>query len=173
MTTFKINTVINRSVDIVNKALLNLDNFPFWQTYLKKFEIIKGEPGKIGSIGRLHYSQKGRSYILEDKLIHCEPGKKYVSEITGEVLTARVETVLISLDSKTEASIFQSLPSLIQDKTLFVVTSRLPAVVDSDRVLLLNENRLVAIGTHQSLLETNDYYRSLVSTQQTIRSHME
>jgi ABC-type multidrug transport system fused ATPase/permease subunit len=68
-----------------------------------------------------------------------------------------------ALDSKTEASIFQALPSLIQDKTLFVVTSRLPAVVDSDRVLLLNENRLVAIGTHQSLLETNDYYRSLIA----------
>jgi ABC-type bacteriocin/lantibiotic exporter with double-glycine peptidase domain len=68
-----------------------------------------------------------------------------------------------ALDSKTEASIFQSLPSLVQGKTLFVVTSRLPAIVDSDRVLLLNENRLVAIGTHQSLLETNDYYRSLVA----------
>jgi ABC-type bacteriocin/lantibiotic exporter with double-glycine peptidase domain len=70
-----------------------------------------------------------------------------------------------ALDSKTEASIFQSLPSLIQDKTLFMVTSRLPAVLDSDRVLLLNENRLVAIGTHQSLLETNDYYRSLIADQ--------
>jgi ABC-type bacteriocin/lantibiotic exporter with double-glycine peptidase domain len=67
-----------------------------------------------------------------------------------------------ALDSKTEASIFRSLPSLVQGKTLFVVTSRLPAIVASDRVLLLNENRLVAIGTHQSLLETNDYYRSLV-----------
>jgi ABC-type multidrug transport system fused ATPase/permease subunit len=70
-----------------------------------------------------------------------------------------------ALDSKTEASIFHSLPSLIQDKTLFVVTSRLPAVVDSDRVLLLTENRLVAIGTHQSLFETNDYYRSLIADQ--------
>jgi ABC-type bacteriocin/lantibiotic exporter with double-glycine peptidase domain len=67
-----------------------------------------------------------------------------------------------TLDSKTEVSIFQSLPSLIQGKTLFVVSSRLPTIVDSDRVLLLNENRLVAIGTHQSLSETNDYYRSLV-----------
>ncbi|MGD9040867.1 MAG: ABC transporter ATP-binding protein [Desulfobacteraceae bacterium] len=72
-----------------------------------------------------------------------------------------------ALDSKTEASIFQSLPSLVKDKTLFVVTSRLPTIVDSGRVLLLNENRLVAIGTHQSLSETNDYYRSLMSTQQT------
>ena len=74
-----------------------------------------------------------------------------------------------ALDSKTEVSIFQSLPSLIQGKTLFVVSSRLPTIVDSDRVLLLNENRLVAIGTHQSLSETNDYYRSLVVEQQTNR----
>jgi ABC-type multidrug transport system fused ATPase/permease subunit len=68
-----------------------------------------------------------------------------------------------ALDSKTEASIFQSLPSLVQGKTLFVVTSRVPSIVDSDQILLLNESRLVAIGTHQSLLETNDYYRSLVA----------
>lgn len=68
-----------------------------------------------------------------------------------------------ALDSKTEASIFKSLPSLVQGKTLFVVTSRLPTLVDSDRILLLNESRLVAIGTHQSLAEDNDYYRSLVA----------
>ena len=102
MTTFTINILINRSVDMVNKALMNPDNFPFWQTYLIKFEIVKGEPGKIGSIGRLHYFQKGRSYIMEDKLIYCEPGEKYVSEVTGEVLTARVETVLVPLDNKTK-----------------------------------------------------------------------
>ena len=71
-----------------------------------------------------------------------------------------------ALDSKTEASIFQSLPSLVQGKTLFVVTSRLPTLADSDRVLLLNENTLVAMGTHQSLSETSDYYRSLFANQQ-------
>jgi ABC-type bacteriocin/lantibiotic exporter with double-glycine peptidase domain len=68
-----------------------------------------------------------------------------------------------ALDSETEASIFQSLPTLVHDKTLFVVTSRLPSVRESDQILLLNEGRLVAIGTHDSLLETSDYYRSLVA----------
>ena len=43
-----------------------------------------------------------------------------------------------ALDSKTEVSIFQSLPSLIQGKTLFVVSSRLPTIVDSDRVSSLD-----------------------------------
>ena len=65
-----------------------------------------------------------------------------------------------------EKSIFQSLPSLVKDKTLFVVAHRLSTIKDSDRIFLLNENRLVAVGTHPSLIETNDYYRSLVAYQQ-------
>jgi len=71
-----------------------------------------------------------------------------------------------ALDSLTEKSIFQSLPTFVRDKTLFVVAHRFSTIRDSDRILLLNENRLVAMGTHRSLLETNDYYRSLVNYQQ-------
>jgi ABC-type multidrug transport system fused ATPase/permease subunit len=71
-----------------------------------------------------------------------------------------------ALDSLTEKSIFQSLPEIIQNKTLFVVAHRFSTIKDSDRILLLNDNRLVAIGTHRSLLDSNDYYRSLVSYQQ-------
>ena len=71
-----------------------------------------------------------------------------------------------ALDSKTEKSIFHSLPSLVRDKTLFVAAHRLSTIKNSDSILLLNENRLIAVGTHQSLLETNEYYRSLVAFQQ-------
>jgi ABC-type multidrug transport system fused ATPase/permease subunit len=71
-----------------------------------------------------------------------------------------------ALDSLTEKSIFQSLPTVIKNKTLFVVAHRFSTIRDSDRILLLNDNRLVAIGTHESLLQSNDYYRSLVFYQQ-------
>jgi len=71
-----------------------------------------------------------------------------------------------ALDSKTEDSIFQSLPTVIQNKTLFVVAHRLSTIRDSDCILLLNKSHLVAVGTHRSLSETNDYYRSLVAHQQ-------
>ena len=71
-----------------------------------------------------------------------------------------------ALDSKTEKSIFSMLPSLVRDKTLFVAAHRLSTIKNSDSILLLNENRLIAVGTHQSLLETNEYYRSLVAFQQ-------
>ncbi len=71
-----------------------------------------------------------------------------------------------ALDSRTEDSIFQLLPTVIQNKTLFVVAHRLSTIRDSDRILLLNKSHLVAVGTHWSLSETNDYYRSLVAHQQ-------
>jgi ABC-type bacteriocin/lantibiotic exporter with double-glycine peptidase domain len=71
-----------------------------------------------------------------------------------------------ALDSLTEKSIFQLLPDTVRNKTLFVVAHRFSTIRDSDRILLMNENRLVAVGTHRSLIESNDYYRSLVAYQQ-------
>ncbi len=71
-----------------------------------------------------------------------------------------------ALDSVTEHSIFEALPDIIRDKTLFVVAHRLATVQDSDRILLLNEQRLIAVGTHQSLLENNEFYREMVRSQQ-------
>jgi len=71
-----------------------------------------------------------------------------------------------ALDSQTEKTIFQSLPSIIKNKTLFVVAHRLSTIMNSHRIFLLDQNRLVAIGTHESLMESNDYYRSIVSHQQ-------
>jgi hypothetical protein len=52
----------------------------------KKFEVIKGKIGEVGSIAHLHYYEKGRSYIMEDRLKYCEPGKKYVSQALKELL---------------------------------------------------------------------------------------
>jgi ABC-type bacteriocin/lantibiotic exporter with double-glycine peptidase domain len=71
-----------------------------------------------------------------------------------------------ALDSILERSIFDSLPKFIRGKTLFVVAHRLATIQNSDRILLLNEKQLVAMGTHAELLVENDFYRELVANQQ-------
>jgi len=73
-----------------------------------------------------------------------------------------------ALDSLVEKSIFDALPTLVRGKTSFVVAHRLATIQNSDRILLLNEKRLVAMGTHQELLANEEYYRSLVANQQII-----
>ena len=69
-----------------------------------------------------------------------------------------------ALDRLTEKSLFQILPTLIRNKTLFVVSNRLSAIKEVHKILVLNENTIVATGTHQSLIESNPYYRKFVVT---------
>lgn len=69
------------------------------------------------------------------------------------------------LDRVTEQAVFEALPNMLGGKTLFIVTHRLQAARNADRILLLNNKRLVAIGAHQELLAESAYYRSLLQDQ--------
>lgn len=71
-----------------------------------------------------------------------------------------------ALDSLVERSILDELPAVVRDKTLFIVAHRLSTVQNADRILVFQENRLVATGTHQFLVENDDFYRRLVANQQ-------
>jgi ABC-type multidrug transport system fused ATPase/permease subunit len=71
-----------------------------------------------------------------------------------------------ALDSKAEKSLFDLLPQMFHQKTMFFVTHRPSAILRSDRILLLSENQLIDIGTHQSLLDSNDYFREIIAHQQ-------
>ena len=71
-----------------------------------------------------------------------------------------------AMDSNAEKSLFDLLPEMFRQKTMFFVTHRTSAIRRSDRILLLNDNQLIDIGTHQSLLDSNDYYREMIAYQQ-------
>ncbi len=71
-----------------------------------------------------------------------------------------------ALDSLTENWLFNSLPSLVRCKTLFVISHQLSTIENPDRVLLLNDSLLIALGTHRSLWEDSEYYRLLLSSGQ-------
>ncbi len=76
-----------------------------------------------------------------------------------------------ALDSMTEQSIFDALPSQIDGKTMLVASHRLSTIKRANRILLLNENGIADIGTHESLLDSSDYYRSMVADQETEKDY--
>ena len=70
-----------------------------------------------------------------------------------------------ALDFETEKALLSSLPDFIQDKTLFIVAHRPSTICSCDRILLLDENHLVAGGSHQKLMDSNEDYRQMVANQ--------
>lgn len=115
---------------------------------------------------------EGYDAIVGEKGVNLSEGQKQRLSIARALIKSPDILVLdeptSALDSITEKSIWDVLPAAMHDKTLFVVAHRLSTAQSADRILLLNENRLVAIGTHQSLLADNDLYRTLVANQQII-----
>ena len=104
MVSFKITTNIARPADIVWRAFINPDNMLHWTKYLEKVEVVEGEFGEIGALSRLHYLEKGKAYILEDKLIGCEEGKRIVSEVSGQGMKIILETTFDPIDETTKVS---------------------------------------------------------------------
>jgi len=67
-----------------------------------------------------------------------------------------------ALDKIIEREIFDLLPEYIKKKTLILISHRPSTIKSASRVLVLNEKKLVASGTHEKLIKENSDYRSLM-----------
>jgi ATP-binding cassette subfamily B protein len=70
-----------------------------------------------------------------------------------------------AIDSESEEFIKDGLRKLSDHPTIIIVAHRLSTVVDVDRVVVVEDGRVVAVGPHRELLETSTTYRDLVETQ--------
>ncbi len=70
-----------------------------------------------------------------------------------------------ALDSESEALVQEALDRLLEGRTAFVIAHRLATVRDADRILVLDEGRIVEDGTHAKLTAKGGLYRRLADLQ--------
>ena len=70
-----------------------------------------------------------------------------------------------ALDVATDARLRQALWRELPEVTKIVVAQRISTVVDADRIIVLDDGRMVGAGTHAELLESNETYREIVQSQ--------
>lgn len=84
--------------------------------------------------------------------------------VVGRPSVLVLDDPLSALDVHTEAEVEHALRSVLSDVTALVVAHRPSTVQLADRVAMLSDGRITAIGRHSDLLATNEKYRNLLST---------
>jgi ATP-binding cassette subfamily B protein len=94
-----------------------------------------------------------RQLLAFSRVVAHDPRILILDEATG------------SIDTETEQLIQQAIHTLMQDRTAIVIAHRLSTIRNADRILVLNEGRLVEEGSHTQLVERDGLYAALYRLQ--------
>ena len=70
-----------------------------------------------------------------------------------------------AVDTKTDSLIRQGLATSLKDTTKIIIGQRISSIQDADRIVVMNDGKIDAIGTHHDLIETNAIYREVYDMQ--------
>ena len=70
-----------------------------------------------------------------------------------------------AVDTKTDALIRKAFAEEIPDTTKFIIAQRISSIMDADKIVILDEGRVVAVGTHDELLKSCQIYREVYNSQ--------
>jgi ATP-binding cassette subfamily B protein len=59
----------------------------------------------------------------------------------------------------------EAIDAVAQNRTMIVIAHRLSTVVDSDQIIVMQDGKVVGVGTHKQLLKSTPLYKELAATQ--------
>ncbi len=70
-----------------------------------------------------------------------------------------------ALDFKTDAALREALGKATKDKTVLIVAQRISTIMTADKIIVMDEGKIVGQGTHKELMKSCEVYREIASSQ--------
>ena len=70
-----------------------------------------------------------------------------------------------AVDTRTDALIREGMKKIIPGTTTFIIAQRVSSVMDADKIIVLDGGRVNGFGTHDELMQTNEIYREVYTSQ--------
>ena len=70
-----------------------------------------------------------------------------------------------SLDSESEKMVHSAIDNIIKNRTVIIIAHRLSTIANADKILVMNDGKIVESGSHNELLKNNGYYKKLYDIQ--------
>jgi ATP-binding cassette subfamily B multidrug efflux pump len=112
---------------------------------------------------------EGYDTMVGQRGVNLSGGQKQRLAIARALLVK--PTILIlddstsAVDVETEAEIEEALEELMADRTSFVIAQRISTVLKADKIIVLDDGRIAAEGSHAELMDTSPIYREIYESQ--------
>ena len=134
------------SIDKIEKVAQLANAHEFIKDMPKKYNTVIGERGMMLSGGQRQRLSIARAILKNPPILIFD-------EATS------------SLDSESEFLIQQAIENLMKDRTVFMIAHRLSSIINSDRIIVLEDGKIVDEGTNEELQQRSGRYRQLYELQ--------
>ncbi len=159
-------------------AYVPQDNFLFSDTIANNIAFAKGEADganveEAARLAVIHDNiaefSEGYETILGERGVTVSGGQKQRISIARALLKDAGVLILddsvSAVDVKTEKAILDNLRDIRRGKTTILIAHRISTIEQMDKVVFIDDGRVVAVGTHEYLYETCAAYRNMVELQ--------
>jgi subfamily B ATP-binding cassette protein MsbA len=133
------------------------------------YEQVKDAARAAHALGFIQQLPEGFDTVIGESGARLSGGERQRISIARAILKNAPILILdeatSSLDTESEREVQQAIENLVQNRTTFVIAHRLSTIRNADRIIVIQEGRIVEEGTHDSLLPLGGVYKMLYDMQ--------
>ena len=168
---FDINKISNNSLR-KNLALVSQDTILFNDTIFNNIaygnlksvslEKVKKAAKAANALEFINELPNGFNHIIGDRGVRLSGGQKQRIAIARAILKNApillLDEATSALDSESERMVQVALDNLMSNKTSIVIAHRLSTIKNADKIIVMDQGKVVGVGKHNSLIKNNNFY---------------